>query len=66
MSGEKKKRGRKVEEGQSKCNRLNLRVSDGELAIINTICVEDEESVSQVIRKALKQYDLLRKNRLRF
>ena len=66
MSGEKKKRGRKVEEGQGKRNRLNLRVTDGDFAILSSISIEDEESISQVVRKAIKQYDILRKNRQRF
>lgn len=51
---------------KSKRNRLNLRIDDDELETLNAICFEDEESVSQVVRKAIKQYVTLRKNRKHF
>ncbi len=43
-------------------NRLNLRVSDAELSGINMVSFNDDEPVSQVIRKAIKMYVNLRKN----
>lgn len=48
---------------KNKRNRLNLRVSDDEFEILNHISFEDEETISQIVRKAIKQYDTLRKNR---
>lgn len=51
---------------KSKRNRLNLRIDDDELETLNAICFEDEESLSQVVRKAIKQYVTLRKNRKHF
>lgn len=47
---------------KNKRNRLNLRISDDEFKILNAISFEDEETVSQIVRKAIKQYDTLRKN----
>jgi hypothetical protein len=47
---------------KNKSNRLNLRISDDEFKILNLISFEDEETVSQIVRKAIKQYDTLRKN----
>ena len=54
------------QEKRIKRNRLNLRVDDDELEILNLISYEDEESISQIVRKAIKQYDTLRKSRKRF
>ena len=51
---------------KSKQNRLNLRIDDDEMEILNLISFEDEESVSQIVRKAIKQYVTLRNNRKRF
>ena len=51
---------------KSKRNRLNLRIDDDELETLNLISFEDEESVSQIVRKAIKQYVTLRNNRKRF
>ena len=48
---------------RNKRNRLNLRISDDEFEILNMISFEDEETISQIVRKAIKQYDTLRKNR---
>ena len=47
---------------KNKSNRLNLRISDDEFKILSLISFEDEETVSQIVRKAIKQYDTLRKN----
>ena len=46
-----------------KNNRLNVRISDDDLETINSISFEDDESVAQVIRKAIKVYDAIRKNK---
>lgn len=51
---------------RNKRNRLNLRVDDDELEMLNLISYEDEESISQIVRKAIKQYDMLRKSRKQF
>ena len=47
----------------SKSNKLNLRVNDEELEILHMISFEDDEPISQVVRKAIKQYNTLRKNK---
>lgn len=49
-----------------KSNKLNLRISDDELAILNTISFEDVESVSQIVRKAIRTYDAIRRNKKKF
>ena len=49
-----------------KRNRLNLRIADDELETLNLISYEDEESISQIIRKAIKMYDTLRKNKTHY
>ena len=51
---------------KSKRNRLNLRIDDEEMETLNSISFEDEESISQIVRKAIKQYVMLRNNRKRF
>lgn len=55
-----------VSKKKGKSNRLNLRIDDEDLQILNSISYEDDESMSQIIRKAIKQYDTLRKNRKMF
>ena len=50
----------------SKSNKLNLRVNDEELEILHTISFEDDEPISQVVRKAIKQYNMLRRNKNQF
>lgn len=49
-----------------KNNKLNLRITDDEVDILNTISFEDDEPISQIVRKAIRQYDTLRKNKKRF
>lgn len=51
---------------RNKRNRLNLRIDDDEYETLNLISYEDEESISQIVRKAIKQYVTLRKNRKQF
>ena len=51
---------------RNKRNRLNLRIDDEEFETLNLISYEDEETVSQIVRKAIKQYAALRKNRKHF
>ena len=51
---------------KSKRNRLNLRIDDDEMETLNSISFEDEESISQIVRKAIKQYVMLRNNRKKF
>lgn len=41
---------------ERKTGRLNLRVSESEMKQINQISYEDDETVAQVIRKAIKAY----------
>ena len=60
--GEKREVNDQTIKKKNKSNRLNLRISDDEFKILNLISVEDEETVSQIVRKAIKQYDILRKN----
>ena len=51
---------------RSKRNRLNLRIDDDEFETLNLISYEDDENISQVVRKAIKQYAALRKTRKQF
>ena len=46
--------------------KLNLRITDAELETLNSISFEDDEPVSQVVRKAIKVYNTLRKNKNRY
>lgn len=48
---------------KNKRNKLNLRIDDDDLETLNSISIEDDESISQIVRKAIKQYNILRKNR---
>ena len=41
---------------ERKTNRLNMRISDTELALLNKFSYETDESISQIIRKAIKAY----------
>ena len=63
--GEKRK-ATDVRKRDSKNYKLNLRISNEELELLNSISFEDDEPISQVVRKAIKQYDTLRKNRKHF
>ena len=46
-----------------KSNKLNLRIADDELEMLNTMSFEDDESVSQIVRKAIRTYNALRHNK---
>ena len=48
-----------------KPNKLQLRITDDELETLNTISFEDDESVSQVVRKAIRVYNTYRNNNKR-
>lgn len=48
---------------KSKSNKLNLRIADEELETLNMISYEDDEPVSQIVRKAIRVYSALRKNK---
>lgn len=63
---DKKKKESLEQKKKSKRNRLNLRIDDDEFETLNLISYEDDESVSQIVRKAIKQYAALRKNRKHF
>ena len=51
---------------RNKRNRLNLRIDDDEYETLNLISYEDDENISQIVRKAIKQYAALRKSRKHF
>ena len=51
---------------RNKRNRLNLRIDDDEFETLNLISYEDDENISQIVRKAIKQYAALRKSRKHF
>lgn len=51
---------------RNKRNRLNLRIDDDEFETLNLISYEDDENISQIVRKAIKQYAALRKSRKQF
>lgn len=44
--------------------RLNLRITDSEMELLNMASYEDEEPVSQLVRKAIKMYLNARRTRL--
>lgn len=46
-----------------KSNKLNLRIADEELEMLNNMSFEENESVSQVVRKAIRTYNALRRNK---
>ena len=41
---------------ERKKNRINMRVSDSEMSLLNQLSYEDDESISQIVRKAIKAY----------
>ena len=41
---------------ERKTNRLNMRVSDSEMELLNKLSYENDESISQIVRKAIKAY----------
>lgn len=41
---------------ERKTNRLNMRVSNSEMAMLNKMSYENDESISQIVRKAIKAY----------
>ena len=51
---------------KSRNNRINLRIDDDELQTLTSISFEDEESISQIVRKAIKQYGILRNSKKPF
>ena len=63
---ENKKRDSSEQKKRSKRNRLNLRIDDEEFETLNLISYEDDENISQIVRKAIKQYAALRKSRKHF
>jgi hypothetical protein len=63
MSESKKESSMVVKKKNSKSNKLNLRIADEELETLNMISYEDDEPVSQIVRKAIRVYSALRKNK---
>ena len=45
-----------VHRRERKTNRLNMRVSDSEMAVLNRLSYEQDEPISQIVRKAIKDY----------
>ena len=43
-------------ERERKTNRLNMRVSNSEMELLNKMSYENDESISQIVRKAIKAY----------
>ena len=41
---------------ERKTNRLSMRVSDSEMELLNKLSYENDESISQIVRKAIKAY----------
>ena len=41
---------------ERKTNRLSMRVSDSETELLNKLSYENDESISQIVRKAIKAY----------
>ena len=41
---------------ERKTNRLNMRVSDSEMELLNKLSYENDETISQIVRKAIKAY----------
>jgi hypothetical protein len=63
---ENRKKDSSEQKKRSKRNRLNLRIDDEEFETLNLISYEDDENISQIVRKAIKQYAALRKSRKHF
>lgn len=60
-----KKNENQTEQSQSKerkNNRLNLRITDSEIAGLHMVSFNDDEPVSQIVRKAIRMYVNMRKN----
>ena len=41
---------------ERKTNRLNMRISVSEMELLNKLSYENDESISQIVRKAIKAY----------
>lgn len=50
----------------SKSNVISIRIGEEEAESLNLISYEDDESISQIVRKAVKQYITLRNNKNAF
>lgn len=53
---EVKKENVRVRKRERKTNRLNMRMSDSEMTVLNRLSYENDEPVSQIVRKAIKAY----------
>lgn len=63
---EAKEATRDNQQKRSKRNRLNLRIDDDDMDLLNAISFEDDETVSQIVRKAIRQYHTMRNARKTF
>ena len=59
---DKKENTCQTQKKERKNNRINLRVTNSELSDINMVSFNDDEPISQVVRKAIKMYVKLRKS----
>lgn len=59
--GEKKEK-EQTRNRERKNNRINLRITDSEIEGLNIVSLNDDEPISQIVRKAIKMYVNLRKN----
>lgn len=59
---EKEKKNNQEKRKERKNNRLNLRITDSEIEGLNMVSINDDEPVSQVVRKAIKMYVNMRKS----
>lgn len=59
---EKEKQIMQEKRKERKNNRLNLRITDSEIEGLNMVSINDDEPISQVVRKAIKMYVNMRKN----
>ncbi len=57
-----KKENNQKQKRERKNNRLNLRVTDSEVEGLNMVSINDDEPISQVVRKAIKMYVNMRKS----
>ena len=62
MSEKKEETNKQEKRRERKNNRINLRITDSEIEGLNMVSINDDEPISQVVRKAIKMYINMRKN----
>ena len=60
--GKKEETNKQEKRRERKNNRINLRITDSEIEGLNMVSINDDEPISQVVRKAIKMYVNMRKS----